>query len=121
VGSSGEDVPEEGSETAHWLKRPFARTFDLILSEYAGYTDETILELRLGRIRQMRDVILERQKEEWQRHLMLEETKLRNICGAVYGASGSKDGVKSANSIELFERPKKLIVASSDRIKRMFG
>lgn len=68
----------------------------------------------------MRDVVFERRKEEWEKHLRLEETKLRNICGAIYAAAGSKDGVKAANDIQLFERPKQLIIPTMDQVGNMF-
>jgi len=106
---------------ARWLNRPFAATFDLILSEYAGYTDETILDLTLGRIHQMRSVILERRKEEHQRDLEVEEVKLQHICSAVHGAAGFKDGVKAASKIQLYEREKRIIIPSMAEVTRMFG
>ena len=48
------------AEDVQQVTRPWAYTFDLILSEYAGYTDDSILDLPLARIRQMVDVIQER-------------------------------------------------------------
>lgn len=117
-----EQDPEGVSEAPdRWLTRPFASTFDLILHEYPGYTDDTLLDVTLGRLHQMRDMILERKKEEDHAHLMVVEAELQHICSAVYASVGSKDGVKAASRIQLFERPKKLVVATEAQLMRMFS
>lgn len=81
------------------MTRPFARTLDLISSEY-GWSDSQILGMSLERIFQVRDVIVERRSEEREQMLMLEEAKLQNMVGAIYAAAGSKQGVQLAQSIK---------------------
>ena len=118
MGSPVDGVPEaEG----RWVERPFASTFDLILSEYGGYTDEGLLDVTLGRLHQMRDVIVERRNEEQLRMLELEETKLRVTTSATHAAAGNKKGMKAAAKLKLFERPKKVVMASYEQIVSMFG
>lgn len=57
-------------------RRPWAEVFDLILSEYPGYTDDTILDLTLGRINQMVEVIVRRK-------VQVEKARLRNQADLV--------------------------------------
>ena len=57
-------------------RRPWAEIFDLILSEYPGYTDETILDLTLARINQMVEVIVKRK-------IKAEKARLRNQADLV--------------------------------------
>jgi hypothetical protein len=96
-----EEADDDVSEA--WLRRPFARTFDLISSSY-GWTDEQILDLPIGRINQVRDVILERQDEDWKRRLRLEEASLQHICASIHGAAGNAEGMKQSQRIALYER-----------------
>ena len=93
MGSPDDAVPEDADG---WVRRPFARTFDLILSEYAGYTDESLLQVTLSRLHQMRAVIMERKREDRMQQLILEETKLRVLASSIHGAAGSKKGAKAA-------------------------
>jgi hypothetical protein len=129
AGTPAED-PGEGKDS-DWLKRPFRRTFDLISSEY-GWTDGQILDLTLGRIREVRDLILTRRSEQFDRDVRLEEAKLRILAGAVHGAAGNKAGVSAASSIELIDRskqPKKpsdlpsteAVMAAVGGVDRQFG
>lgn len=69
----------------------------------------------------MRSVILERKKEAHLAQLDLEEVKLRHLCSSIYGAAGSKDGVKAANRIELYERERRIVVPSTAEVMRLFG
>ena len=74
-----------------------AAAFDLILSEYSGYTDETILDLTLDRIRQMVSVISERKRfeEEMRRagDLQIAELVTKTLGGLLANlASNSKTG-----------------------------
>ncbi len=68
-----------------------ARAFDLILSEYAGYTDESVLDLTLGRIRQMVSVIQERRRElliaDRKFSLRTAELEATAIIGALAGVA----------------------------------
>lgn len=98
--SAAKDVPAAATD---WLKRPFARTFDLISSEY-GWKDSDILDLTMARMRQVRDVILTRQDEEYVRALRVEEAKVRATTTAVYAAAGNEPGVKAAAKFRLLKR-----------------
>lgn len=62
-----------------WSVRPFARTFDLISSEY-GWTDDQILQLTIGRFRQVRDVLMERSQEERRERLQEKEMEVRALA-----------------------------------------
>jgi hypothetical protein len=103
------------------LTRPFAATFDLILSEYAGYTDETLLEVTLERLHQMREVILLRRRDDQETELLVRETELRAMMSTVQAAAGNKKGAKEASRFKLFERRKVKALASTERIMSMFG
>lgn len=80
------------------VSRPWARIFDLILSQYGGYDDEKILSLTLERVLQMVEVIWERRREEAQAHqiVRLQELELAvkyvSMSNAV--AAQSKKGAK---------------------------
>lgn len=120
MGADPAGVPAPPADD-RWLTHPFASTFDLILSEYAGYTDQSLLDVTLGRLHQMRESIFARKKEDRERELLLVEAELQHICGAIYAAAGSKDGVKAAARIQLFERPKRIVIPSDAQVRRMFG
>lgn len=119
MGESADDVPEKDLDS--WATRPFAATFDLVLSQYAGYTDESLLNVSLERLHQMRELILERQQNEMLSKLMLEEVKLQAICGSIHAAAGNKAGAKEASRIQLFERERVVTVPDESRVARMFG
>ena len=125
----GESTPEDReAETAldkDWVQRPFARTFDLIASEY-GYTDDYMLDLTLRRMRQMREVILIRKAAEWRKRVNLEELKSRVVTSAVHGAAGNKKGAKQAFDLKFIpdeddendgKRPK---INSEARVAKVF-
>jgi len=124
VEQDGRPVPGSASADG-WLRRPFARTFDLLSSEY-GWTDSQILDLTLARMRQARDVIWERRAEEWKRDLRKKEQELRTLAGFIAGAAGWKDGVKNAARIELYERSREERLApenlpATETVMRLFG
>lgn len=111
-------VPEASSG---WLRRPFARTFDLLSSEY-GWTDSQILDLTLQRMRQCREVALERIDEERRRELRVREMEVRHLASMVAGAAGWKQGVSAARRIQLFERRKEdMALPSTERVVRLLG
>lgn len=115
-----EGVQQAEASKSGWVRRPFARTFDLLSSQY-GWTDDQILDLTLGRMRQARDVALERLDEDWKQDLRVREQELRWICGTVAASMGNKKGVKAAARIELFERrPEERPLPSAEAIARMF-
>lgn len=91
-------------EALAWRTRPFARTFDLLASEY-GWTDETVLDLTLGRLRQCREIVFERQAEERRRDLSVREVELRILAQFM---AQSPEAAKDAQRIELLDRPKDL-------------
>jgi hypothetical protein len=94
-----------------WTTRPFAATFDLILTEYPGYTDESLLDLPLCRIRQMREVIMERKAEERDRTLDLLETQLRQVCWFMAASRPWKEGLDVANNIRVRPRSPEEVAA----------
>lgn len=79
-------------------QRPWARTFDLILREYPAYDDEKILDLRLDRIVQMVEVIIERRTEEREaeQRIRLVESELatKYLVMGMSVAAQSKPGIK---------------------------
>lgn len=99
-------------EKEAWAGRPFARTFDLISSQY-GWCDEQVLDLTLGRFRQIRDVIFERQAEERRKTLQLEETKVKTL--AQFLARSAK-AEKAARSISFLEPPNDSGVTGKGRV-----
>jgi hypothetical protein len=70
-------------------------------------------------MRQIRDVIWERQYEEEQHRLAVEETKLQYLVGAVHAAAGNKDGVKMSRRIRL-RAGKAKPMSRADQVRRMF-
>lgn len=58
----------------------------------------------MSRIRQVRDVIWERQKDERRQRLRVEEMKVQAIIGAVHAAAGNKRGVAGARRFRLLPR-----------------
>lgn len=80
------------------VSRPWARIFDLILSQYGGYDDEKILDLTLERVLQMVEVIWERRKEESQGNqiVRLQELELavKYLAMSNAVAAQSKKGAK---------------------------
>lgn len=103
--SSGSAVRKEEDdlgrrERESWERRPFARTFDLISSEY-GWTDDQILDLTMQRINQTRSVIWERRKQERARDLEVREIELRTLATHISAGAGHKEGLKAAEKISL--------------------
>jgi hypothetical protein len=110
-----------GREVTGWDRRPFARSFDLLSSEY-GWTDDQILDLTMERIRQCRDVILERKVEDHKRDLRVKELEVQRMTAYIAGAAGWKDGVKNAGRFELYERtPEDRPLPSYERLTKLFG
>lgn len=98
----GSPEPEAPGPADGWLKRPFARTFDLISAEY-GWTDPQILDLTLGRMRQIRDVIRERDGERLRRDVSLMETQTQYICSFVASSAGNGPGAREALKIRFLD------------------
>lgn len=88
------------AERRSWGARPYARTFDLISSAY-GWTDEQILNLTMARLRQVRDVIWERQGLDRRAELKVREIELRTTAHFIAAAAGWNDGVRSAAKVTL--------------------
>lgn len=77
----------------------------MILHQYPGYTDETILDLTLTRIRQMVSVISERLEREARLHvkqqLNIAEVHARQLGNYLTGVAASKDASKAiAKAVE---------------------
>lgn len=75
-----------------------------------------ILNLTLGRFRQVRDVLFERQAEERRRHLQLEEIKLRTLAGFM---ARSEKAARLAREIVLVEPPQAAGVQVTRRGRRI--
>lgn len=101
-----------------WQLRPWARTFDLISSEY-GWTDGQILELTLARLRQIRDVINVRRQEQLDQRLTYKEIEVRAITSAIHAAAGNRRGVSAAAAFSM--RPKKIGLASENQVRSFVG
>lgn len=98
--------------------RPFARSFDLIAQNY-GWTDDQILDLTLSRMRQIRDVIWERQGEE--RRLMLRDKEVELQILASFTAQTDK-AQRLAARISLVKPPKsEPSMPSTERVLGLFG
>lgn len=91
------------------------------MSEYGGYTDETLLNVTLGRLHQMREVILLRRRDEHEADLLVRETGLRAVMSTIMASVGSKKGAKEAARFKLFERRRVKKLASYEQIVGMFG
>lgn len=110
-------------ENDAWRRRPFARTFDLLSSEY-GWTDDQILDLTLERLRQVREVVVERHGEEERHRLRLKEQELQVLCSYIAGSAGHKDGVSSAARIRLLKPPDdehEVKYVPYEKVGRLFG
>lgn len=120
----GDEEAVVSREAAAWRRRPFARTFDLIASQY-GWTDEEILDLTMARMRQVREVIWERQAEDRRNDLTVREIELRTLAGYIAGAAGDKQGVKNAAKIRLVPpdpaAPRQIRPIPFERAQRLFG
>lgn len=123
-GQSVQPKPEEVDRVRQsWEDRPFARTFDLIAGEY-GWTDEQILNLTLGRMRQIREIIWERTDQDRRRELRVREVELQTLASYIAGAGGNKEGVKSAQRIRLVppEPGEKVVkMIPYEKARRLFG
>lgn len=91
------------------------------MAEYSGYTDETLLNVTLGRLHQMREVILQRRRDEHEADLLVRETGLRAVMSTIMASVGSKKGAKEAARFKLFERRRVKKLASYEQIVGMFG
>lgn len=91
-------------EVEAWQRRPFARTFDLISSEY-GWSDDQILDLTMARMRQVREVIMERQGEARRQALADKQNELQILASFIASSAGHKDGVAAAKKISLLAEP----------------
>ena len=72
----------------------------------------------MARIRQIRDVIFVRQKENQTTRLRVEEIKMRNLLGAIHGAAGNRRGANQARRFALLPREKRTPTAAE--IQRRF-
>lgn len=119
-GNEEQDPVTERAEAA-WRRRPFARTFDLIASSY-GWTDDQILDLTMARLRQVREVIWERQAEDWRRDLTVREVELRTLASFIAGAAGNRAGVREAAAIRLLpDEPRPVKPIPYESAVRWFG
>ena len=57
---------------------------------------------------QIRDVIAERQEEDWTRRVRLEEAAVATLVGNIHAAAGNKDAEKAAASVRFLKKPREL-------------
>jgi hypothetical protein len=55
------------------------------------------------RMRQIREVILNRERDEYRRQVRLEEAKVRTLVAGQQAAAGNKKGVRAAGRIKFLE------------------
>lgn len=77
--------------------------------------------MTLGRLHQMREVILQRKRDDREDDMVLQETGLRAIMSTIMASVGSKKGAKEAARFKLFERRRVKKLASYEQIVGMFG
>lgn len=81
---------------------PWATAFDLILSEYAGYTDESILDLTIDRIQQMVKAIARRRdaqrRYEERRMLATAELHAKSLGMLLAGVAQTKKASKGISA-----------------------
>lgn len=108
-------------EGEHWKARPFARTFDLLASEY-GWSDDQILDLTLGRMRQVREVIWERLAEDRRRALKDKEAEVKTLASFM---AQSREALAAAKAIRMVEDDEdetpQIRPIPYDQARRMFG
>lgn len=102
------------------MTRPFARLFDLISKEY-GWTDDDILDLTVGRLVQIRDVVRERlseQADEMADRVERQTNALMQQMAAVMGGDPGK-----LKYWRMYPKPKKGTENLPDysRVSKMFG
>lgn len=77
--------------------------------------------MTLGRLHQMREVILQRKRDDREDDMVIQETGLRAIMSTIMASVGSKKGAKEAARFKLFERRRVKKLASYEQIVGMFG
>ena len=107
----------------HELLGGFSRAFDLIASEY-GYSEESLHDLTLARIRQCVAAITERKTLEDRKQKDLIRWQTRNICFFVANTLMIKEG--SENTLaklaqELTFRPQKVDPETLTEEEQVFG
>lgn len=112
-------------------RSPWAEVFDLILSEYPGYTDDTILDLTLGRINQMVDVIVKRKvrevKDQMRMQANLAEAEVKTLGAVMMNLAQTAKAQKAMGrmlesisfSLDGEKKPKEL--PQTSKVMRLFG
>lgn len=72
----------------------------------------------MARIRQIRDVILVRQKEELDRSLSYKEIEVQSLMGAIHSAAGNRAGAAQAQKFRFHKEPP--AVVSTAKAARLF-
>lgn len=101
----------------------FSRAFDLIASEY-GWSDESLQDLTLARIRQCVAAITERKTLEERKQKDLVRWQTRNICFFISNTLMIKEGAENtlaALAQELTFRPKKTDPETLSEEEKAFG
>ena len=111
-------------------KEPWATVFDLIQSEYEGWTDDIILDLTLDRILQVCGAINRRKAKKFKLDLKVKELVTRTICKFVaataYPAKKGKNIkalIHAADEITFIEDegPREPKIGSYEKIKDLFS
>jgi hypothetical protein len=127
VESHREGVPEVDASGQAWLRRPFARLFDLISAQY-GWTDDQILDTTFQRLRQIHEVIMERQNEE-HRQTLRDRTEEIRLLGQIFAAPYGDKLMAQAAQVSLLppepvkpgQLPKERPLPDTDTLMRMFS
>jgi hypothetical protein len=112
-------------------RRPWAEVFDLILSQYPGYTDEMILDLSLARINQMVDVIVRRRirdaKDQIRAQAQLTEAAVKTMGAVMMNLAQTSKAQKAMGrmlesvSFNLDGEKKAKELPSTAKVTRLFG
>lgn len=89
--------------------------FDLVSKEY-GWTDDQILDLTIGRLRQVTDAISVRRQARWRETLIVLQEHARVIVGGMAGTAFSQ---KAADGIIRYAERLRLVADEDDDMKRL--
>lgn len=80
-----------------------------------------IMDLTVGRLVQVRDVILTRRRYRHRREIMLEEMKIRTLTSHMAANAGNKAGMAAAERITFLPGERANEPVSMERAARVFG
>lgn len=105
-----------------WSARPWARVFDRISGAY-GWTDAQILDLPFARVRQLAEILTQREREHDNARRAIAEGVAQYVVSAVYAAGGAKkhQAHKAAAAVRLVNLPKGPVTPRTEQVAAMFG